>query len=193
MALDRYQAAGKDLLDKYQVLSQQDKAGYDRYQDAVNHYYGELDRLQNAYDRLHDREYGAFVADRDFHYAREQDEKKAAWQAQQAQREQARFELQQAYQKERDKIRDEQWRQDFEESRRRYGLDLQLRQAAAAAAARRGSGSSRGSGRGSCQKPRPGGGPLGRFSRDEYYGWRKSASHTGSRFTQAPAGGRFSR
>ena len=177
MALERYGAEGKDLMDKYHVLSSRDQAGFDRYQSAVNRYYGELNRLQNAYDRARDRDYHAFQADRDFDYAREQDAQEAARLAEQAQREQLRFELQQAYQKERDKIKDQQWQQDFEEGRRRHNLEMQLRQAEAAAraAAAAHRGSSRGGSGSRGGHSYPNSGPMNRFSREEYYHWR---SHT---------------
>ena len=177
MALQRYQAEGKDLMDRYAVLHQQDQSGFDRYQQAVNLYYGELNRLQNAYDRQQDRDRNAFVADRDFEYGRQQDAQEAARQAEAAKQAQIRFELQQAYQKERDKIRDQQWQQDFDEGRRRHDLEMQMRQmeaAARAAAASRRGGSSHGSGRRPSQESHSG--PFNRFSRDEYYNWRQRAA-----------------
>lgn len=170
MAMDRHQAEGQDLLNRYQALQQQEKAGYDRYQTAVNQYLSQLDRLQGAFDAQQDRDYQAFIADRDFNYGKEKDALEAARKAAAAQREQERFQMQQAYQQERDKIRDQQWKQDFEESQRRIALELQLRQmeAAARAAARRPSGSSRSPKRQEAEeKPRR---PMNRFYRGEYHG-----------------------
>lgn len=182
MALQQYEAGGKNLMDRFAVFSQQEKTGHDRYQQAVARYYGELHRLQDALDRQKDRDYNIFVSNRDFEYGKQQDAAEAARQEEQARQDQIRFELQQAYQKERDKIKDQQWQQDFEEGRRRHDAEMALRQAEAAAraaaSARRGSSSgSRGS-RGTSQKGSSG--PHGRFSRDEYYRWRSSAVRTGS-------------
>ena len=175
MALDRYAADGKDMMDRYSVLSQQDKAGFDRYQQAVNQYYSELNRLQNAYDRQQDRDRNAFTADRDFTYGKEQDAKNAAFRAEQARQAQIRFELQQAYQRERDRIQDQQWQQNFEEGRRRHEAEMAMRQAEAAAraAAARRSSYGRSSTKKEEEKHKA---PFNRFSRDNYYNWRAQAS-----------------
>ncbi len=148
MALDQYRAQGKDLMDRYQLLSEREKAAYGQYQKAVDRYYAELDRLQGAYDRQQDRDYNAFIDDRDFTYAQEKDRLEAERQAARDQAEKERFEAAQAYQAERDKIKDQQWQQKFDEDRRQHEQELALRQQKGSG--RRGGGG--GGGRGKKQK-----------------------------------------
>ena len=128
MALDQYRAQGKDLMDRYNLLSERERAANGQYQKALDRYYAELDRLQGIYDREQDRDYNAYVDDRDFTYAKEQDRLEAERQAARAQAEQARLEAAQAYQAERDKIKDRQWQQKFDEEKRQYEQDYALRQ-----------------------------------------------------------------
>lgn len=128
MALDQYRAQGKDLMDRYNLLSEREKAAYGQYQKALDRYYAELDRLQGIYDREQDRDYNAYIDDRDFTYAQEQDRLEAERQAARDQAEKERLEAAQAYQAERDKIKDQQWQQKFDEEKRQYEQDYALRQ-----------------------------------------------------------------
>lgn len=121
MAYQQYQAEGDDLLNKYALLAQQEESAYGRYQDDVNQYYAELDRLQSAYDNERDYDYGRFADDRDFDYGQYMDQ------------------LNYQYQLDRDKVADEQWQKEFDENMRRYNQEWAAQQAAA-------SGSSSGSG-----------------------------------------------
>ena len=120
MALTQYQARGKDLMDRWNALNQREKDAYGQYQKVLELYYAQQDRLQNAYDRLQDRDYHRYEDDRAFAYNQAQDALENERQAQKDRQEQARWEADQAYQKERDRIRDGQWKQEFEENRRRY-------------------------------------------------------------------------
>lgn len=120
MALDQYQARGKDLMDRYQALSQREKDSYGRYQQILQQYYARQDQLDDAYDRLQQQDYHRYQDDRDFTYNQQMDQQAAQAQADRDAKEQARWEQEQAYQKERDKIKDQQWKDEFEENRRRY-------------------------------------------------------------------------
>ena len=120
MALDQYQAQGKDLMDRYQALSQREKDAYGQYQKILEQYYAREDRLQDAYDREKDRDYHRFTDSRDYDYAVEQDALEAQRQAEAARKEQERWDQDRAYQQERDKIRDAQWEREFAENQRRY-------------------------------------------------------------------------
>ena len=177
MALDRYQAGGQDLLQRYQALQQQEKAGFDRYQQAVSQYFGQLDRLQHAYDAEKDRDHSAFLADRDFQYGKEKDARDAARKAAAAQQEQDRFMMQHAYQQERDKIRDQQWKQDFDARQNQFDLELQLKKMEAAARAAAASRASHGGSRRE-KEQKPSVRPMNRFDRNQYY------SHHGSQPTR---------
>lgn len=123
MALDRYQAQGKDLLDRYQALSQREKDAYGQYQKTLEQYFAQQDRLQSAYDREQDRDYHRYTDDRDYAYAQEQDALEAERQAAAAQKEQERWEKDREYKAQQDKIRQEQWEREFQEDRRRYELE----------------------------------------------------------------------
>ena len=57
MAMDKYRMEGDALLDRYGLLVSQESMDYDRYMDAVNQYYAELDRLQGIYDNERAFEY----------------------------------------------------------------------------------------------------------------------------------------
>ena len=120
MALDQYQARGKDLMDRYNALSQREKEAFGQYQKFVEWFYARQDRLDDAYERTKDRDYHRYQDQRDYEYNQEKDQKEAEHRREQAAREQERWEREQAYQKERDKVKDQQWREQFEENRRRY-------------------------------------------------------------------------
>lgn len=51
MALDQYNQQGQELYNQYGLLLGQEDTEYGRYQDALNNYYAELDRLQGIYDQ----------------------------------------------------------------------------------------------------------------------------------------------
>ena len=129
MALKRYQAGGRDLMDRYQILSQREKDAYGRYQRAVEQYWAREKDLQSAYDREYDRDYNRYVNDRDYDYALDRDQAAEALRKEQAEKEQQRWEQDLQYQKDRDKIRDDQWEREFAESRRRYELEWAMKHA----------------------------------------------------------------
>lgn len=168
MALEQYRAQGKDLMDRYNLLSQREKATYGQYQKAVEAYYAELDRLQGIYDRQQDRDYNAYIDDRNFTYAQEQDRLEAERQAARDQREQERLEAAQAYQAERDKIKDQQWQQKFDEEKRQYEQDYALRQSKGG---RRGG---RGSSRGKTEEEKK----KKNFSFSQFYPWKEPVKHS---------------
>lgn len=120
MALDRYRAIGDDLYRKYGMMSDREKEDYSRYQVELSHYNSELDRLQGIYDREQDRDYNRFTDQQAFDYQRYLDDLNRQQQAARDQLEQERLEAAQAYQAERDKIKDAQWQAEFDEDRRRY-------------------------------------------------------------------------
>lgn len=60
-AFSRYQQEGADMLDRYNMMAAREENEYGRYMDSVNQYYAELDRAQQAEDKLYNREYGEFM------------------------------------------------------------------------------------------------------------------------------------
>ena len=123
MALRRYEANGKNLMDRYQALNQREKDAYGRYEKTVERYWDMDDRLQNAYDREADRDYNRYVNDRDYDYALDRDRKEAEAQAERDRLDQERWEKDREYQAQRDKTRDDQWERQFAENKRRYELE----------------------------------------------------------------------
>lgn len=142
MALEQYQMEGQDLLDKYALMQQQEDTAYGRYQDDLNAYFAELDRLQAAYDNERNYDYGKFSDDRAFDYGKYIDESNRQYQEERDQVADDQWLQQWQYQQERDKIADDQWWQQYNESIRQwnqsYNLQLQelaLQKAAAERAA----------------------------------------------------------
>ena len=141
LAWEQYRAEGEDLLDRYNLLLRQEETAYGRYQDELSRYYGELDRLQSAYDSEREFDYNRFAEDRDFDYDRYMDELNYQYQQDRDAVEDDQWLQELLYQQERDRIADEQWQKEYEESIRQfnqnYNLKLQqMQQALAAAEAR---------------------------------------------------------
>ena len=144
MALQQYQMEGDDLMDRYSLLAQQEEMAYGRYQDDLNRYYADLDRMQAAYDNERDYDYSRFADDRDFGYGKYQDELNYQYQIDRDAVADSQWEQQWQYQQERDKIADEQWLKEYEESVRQFNEQLAFQQAQAAKSSS-GGGSSRSS------------------------------------------------
>ena len=143
MALEQYRMEGDDLLSRYELLLQQEEMAYGRYLDEMNQYFDQLDRLQSAYDSQRDYDYSRFTDERDFDYGKYRDDQDYQYQLDRDQAEEERYREQLAYQQERDKIKDQQWQQEFDESVRQYNENMAWQQAKAAT---RSSGRSGGSG-----------------------------------------------
>ena len=144
MALEQYRLEGDDLLNRYNLLMQQEESAYNRYLDEMTRYFDELDRLQSTYDAERSYDYDRFTDDRDFSYGQYTDERDYQYRLQQDEAEEARYREQLAYQQERDRIKDEQWQKEYDESVRQYNENMAWKQAQAAAKSSR-SGSSSGS------------------------------------------------
>ena len=137
MALQQYQMEGDELMDRYALMQQQEETAYGRYQDDLNRYYAELDRLQSAYDNERDYDYGRFSDERDFDYGKYMDDLNYQYQVGRDQVADEQWLQQLHYQQERDRIADEQWQKQYEESIRQFNqnYNLQLEELAAARAA----------------------------------------------------------
>lgn len=132
MALEQYQMEGQDLLDKYALMQQQEDTAYGRYQDDLNAYFAELDRLQAAYDSERNYDYGRFSDDRAFDYGKYVDESNRQYQEERDQVADDQWLQQWEYQQERSRIEDEQWQQQYQEQIRQWNMqyNLQLQQLA---------------------------------------------------------------
>lgn len=128
MALQQYQMEGDDLLNRYNLMMQQEDMAYSRYQDDLNRYYADLDRAQAAYDNERDYDYSRFADDRDFDYGKYMDSLNYEYQVGRDQVADDQWAQQWAYQQERDRIADEQWQKEYEESVRQFNENLALQQ-----------------------------------------------------------------
>ena len=146
MALQQYQMEGDDLMDRYSLLAQQEEMAYGRYQDDLNRYYADLDRMQAAYDNERDYDYSRFADDRDFGYGKYQDELNYQYQVGRDQVADDQWAQQWAYQQERDRIQDEQWQKEYDEMVRQYNENLAFQREQAAKSSSGGSRSSGGGG-----------------------------------------------
>lgn len=139
MALQQYQMEGDELLNQYNLMLQQEESAYARYQDDLNRYYADLDRLQNAYDNERDYDYGRWADDRDYSYGKYQDELNYQYQVDRDKVADDQWLQQLQYQQERDRVAQEQWQKEYEENIRQfnqnYNLQMQQLEAARAAAA----------------------------------------------------------
>ncbi len=111
MALDRYQAQGDELMQRYSLLAAQEDAAYGRYTDQVNRYYSELDRLQDAYDSERDYDYSRFMNDQEFDFGLHTAEQNYGYQADRDAAADAQWDKQWAYEQERDQVEDNRYNQ----------------------------------------------------------------------------------
>lgn len=114
MAMQQYQMEGDDLLNRYNLLAQQEESAYNRYQDSLSRYYADLDRMQSAYDNERSFDYGKWSDQQDFDYGMYRDSVgDEQWQN--------AFD----YQKEQDQLAYDQWLQEFEHQKQQDELAYQ--------------------------------------------------------------------
>lgn len=143
MALEQYRMEGDDLLQRYQLLLDQENRDYDRYRDTLSQYYSQLDRLQDAYDREREYDYTRFADDRDFAYGQYRDAQDRQYREQRDAVADSQWLQQLTYQQERDRIEDAQWQKEYEEMIRQYNQDYALSLTAKTASGSRSGGSSK--------------------------------------------------
>lgn len=78
MALDRYQSEGDSILNQYNLMANQEDMEYGRYNDQLNRYFAELDRVQNVYDNERNTDYNLWADADQREYSRYQDQQKLA-------------------------------------------------------------------------------------------------------------------
>lgn len=124
MALDKYTREGQDLLNQYGLVMDREDQDYGRYRDEVGDWHTERDYLRGVYDSERDRDYGQYVDDRNFDYNQYINDKNFAYGQYSDDRNLAYNEYATdknlSYQQYRDKIADEQWQQQYDESVRQY-------------------------------------------------------------------------
>ena len=97
LALNKYQMEGDQMLDDAALIAQQENMDYGRYRDQMGDWQTERDYLSSRYDSERNYDYGQFVDDRNYQY-----------------------------QQDRDKVSDEQWQKEFDESLRRFNFENKL-------------------------------------------------------------------
>lgn len=102
MAHDRYTQEGQNMLDMYDLYMNKENYEYNKYQDVLNNWYQEDSRLQSNYDSLYNREWNEYITDREEKY-------NDYWNN-----------TNMEYQKERDKVADEQWEKTYNKSVKTY-------------------------------------------------------------------------
>ena len=109
MALDKYDREGQDLYNQYAMLGDAEDKDYGRYRDEVADFMTERDYLTGRYDSERELDYSKYVDDRNFEYGKYADDKSYAYNEHRNAIEDALRREEFDYQKERDRISDEQW------------------------------------------------------------------------------------
>ena len=156
LALNQYNREGDELYKQYGLYADRENQDYNRYRDSVSDYYTELDRLtedaryqsetdynryQDAYDRAYgehrdqvgDWQYEQSRADEDYwnqydrDYNQYSDDRNLSYDNYWNEQQMALNEQQMDYQKDRDKVADEQWQKEFDEAKRQYDEQMALK------------------------------------------------------------------
>ena len=107
-AYNRYTQEGQDLYNLYGLAMDQENMDYSRYQDGMNLWQSEQDRLQNNYN-----------AEREFDYGKYEGDRALAYDAYSGDRSMAYNSYLEEYNRKRDQIQDSQWQAEFDEDKRR--------------------------------------------------------------------------
>lgn len=105
-AYTRYQNEGDELYRQYQLAKANEESDYSRYRDTVSDWENERSDARTAYDSAYNKDYGQYSDAVSRAYTLGQMENSDYWQ-----------QVQMDYQKERDKVADEQWQKQYDLSR----------------------------------------------------------------------------
>ena len=114
MAYDKYNQEGQDLYNQYAMLGDRENMDYSRYQDELSQWLAERDYLASRYDSERNFDYGKYTDGRDFAYGQYSDDKSYSYNAYRDAIEDALAKEKFEYQKERDRIADEQWQKQYD-------------------------------------------------------------------------------
>ena len=134
MALDKYNMEGQDLYNQYGMVMDRENLDYSRYRDTVSDYLTERDYLAGRYDSERDYDYSKYVDDRNFDYGKYSDDRSLAYDKYATDKSLAYQEYRNAieddfkkeqfdYQKDRDRISDEQWQKQYDLTASEYAAD----------------------------------------------------------------------
>ena len=79
MAYDRYNQEGQDLLNMYGLYMDRENQAYDQYQNELNNWYLEANRLTDNYNTLYNRDYGEYTDKKQIAYDKHLADKDLAW------------------------------------------------------------------------------------------------------------------
>ena len=79
MAYDRYNQEGQDLLNMYGLYMDRENQAYDQYQNELNNWYLEANRLTDNYNTLYERDYGEYTDKKQIAYDKHLADKDLAW------------------------------------------------------------------------------------------------------------------
>ena len=106
LALNQYNAEGDEMYNQASLMAQMEDQDYGRYRDQVSDYYTELANLKDEARYMSETEYNQALQDFNIKYS-------SYW-------DQTNYD----YQKERDKVADQQWQATFDEGVRQYNASL---------------------------------------------------------------------
>ena len=132
MALDKYNREGDELYNQYAMLGDRENMDYSRHRDSVADWLTERDYLTGRYDSERDFDYGKYADDRNFEYGKYSDDRNLAYDKYSTDKSLAYNEHRNAiedalrreeleYQKERDRISDEQWQKEYDLAKGKVG------------------------------------------------------------------------
>ena len=122
MAYDKYNQEGQNLYNQYSMLGDRENMDYGRYRDTVSDWLTERDYLTDRYDSERTFDYGKYAADRTFSYGQYSDDRNLAYSEHRNAITDALDREKIEYQKERDRIADEQWQKEFEELQKKNSV-----------------------------------------------------------------------
>lgn len=114
MALDKYSREGQELYNQYAMLGDAEDKDYGRHRDSVTDWLTERDYLAGRYDSERGFDYSKYTDGRDFAYGQYADDKSYAYNEHRNAIEDALRREEFNYQKDRDKISDEQWQKQYD-------------------------------------------------------------------------------
>ena len=157
LALDQYNREGEDLYNQYALHADRENKEYSRYQDQLNEYYNELQRLmdnekyerntdyshhmdeqnmlfnqnqaeQNSWQNTMDRLDQNYWNQYNAEYGQYSDDRNLSYGQYRDQVSDSQWDQSFQYQQDRDKVSDEQWQAQFDEAKRQYDQDYALSQ-----------------------------------------------------------------
>ena len=124
LAYDRYHQEGQDMLNQYTLAADREGQEYSRYQDKVNQWNAENDRLYGQYVDGRAFDYGKYADEENFRYGQHIDDRNYQYQQERDAVSDAQFAEQMQYQREQDALAQENWQKEFDFAKEQYNDSL---------------------------------------------------------------------